>query len=180
MDILWTPWRMAYLQNPNQEDGCMFCLQLEKPDGEENLVLYRGRQAFVILNRFPYTNGHLMVVPIAHLPSLEDLRADQMAELMELTQRSLAMLRRVYGAGSFNLGANIGQAAGAGVADHVHLHVVPRWAGDTNFMSTLANTRVLPETLEATYRRLRQNWDSGEAAPEELKRKPPLTATGPL
>ncbi len=151
---------MPYIEDTYHEDGCIFCNRLEVEDGPDNLILYRGALAFVILNRYPYTNGHLMVVPVVHQPSLEDLSPDEIAEVMALAQRSLAALRRSYGAGNFNLGINIGQAAGAGVAEHVHLHVVPRWAGDTNFMSSLAQTRVVPEALEATYWRLKEAWDS--------------------
>ena len=114
-------------------------------DGPDNLILYRGRKAFVILNRFPYTNGHLMIVPFDHQASLEALDVRDTAEVMELATRALGALRRAYGAEAFNLGVNIGAVAGAGVADHVHLHVVPRWAGDTNFMATIAEARVIPE-----------------------------------
>ena len=185
---------MEYLENPIREEGCLFCSRLQMNDDEESLILHRGELAFVMLNRYPYTNGHLMVVPIAHRPSLEDLQAGELAELMALTQHSLAALRKAYGASSFNLGANIGEAAGAGVADHVHLHVVPRWAGDTNFMATLAQTRVVPETLEGAYRRLREVWGTsrqvdgetgkqvaGEAGEiNERMERTPRTATGPL
>ena len=128
------------------------------PDSPENLVVFRGQQAFVILNRFPYTSGHLMVVPKRHTPSLEGLDPGIRAEMMELTTQGMQVLGAVYRPQGYNLGMNIGEPAGAGITDHVHLHLVPRWTGDTNFMSTLGETRVLPETLEETYRRIREAW----------------------
>ena len=124
----------------------------------ENLVVFRGHNAFVILNRYPYTSGHLMVVANIHLPSLEDLDAETRTEMIELATNGIQVLRKVYKPEAFNFGANIGKAAGAGIAGHVHLHVVPRWGGDTNFMSTLAETRILPEELNDTYRRVHAAW----------------------
>jgi ATP adenylyltransferase len=159
MKRLWTPWRMPYLESPPQA-GCLFCEKLAGADDPESLVVHRGARAFVILNRYPYTNGHVMIVPNDHLASLEDLPAPVIQEVIGLVQQSLGVLRREYKAAAFNIGGNIGEAAGAGVADHVHLHVVPRWAGDTNFMATTAETRVLPETLEQTYARLRRAWQA--------------------
>lgn len=164
MKHLWSPWRRAYVETPEQEPGCLFCNRAAQSDGPENLILARGRHAFVILNRFPYTGGHLMIVPFAHTARLEALSDEALAELMQLAARALAALRRAFGAPAFNLGANLGEAAGAGVADHVHLHVVPRWPGDTNFMTTTADVRVIPIALEQAYDRLRAAWDppSGE------------------
>jgi ATP adenylyltransferase len=153
---------MSYIEGTNTEDGCLFCTCLEMQDGVENLILIRSPLAFVILNRYPYVNGHMMVVPNQHVASLDELDQDCLAELMRLSSQSIKVLRLVYNADSFNLGANIGQPAGAGIADHVHLHILPRWPGDTNFMATTASTRVLPEALEVTYQRLRQAWDSLE------------------
>jgi len=146
---------MEYIENHSQDGVCIFCDALAKTDGEENLIAFRGSLAFVILNRYPYTSGHLMVVPFAHKPNLERLDPATRAEMMELTSRCMSVLRNVYSPQAFNMGANIGEAAGAGVKEHVHIHIVPRWKGDTNFMSTLAETRVLPELLEDTYRRIR-------------------------
>ena len=148
---------MAYIEN-SKEDGCIFCTLPAKTDGPGNLIAHRGRLAYVILNRYPYTSGHLMVVPFVHKPNLEELDADTLAEMMQLTSRCTSVLRKVYGSGSFNVGMNIGEAAGAGVKEHVHIHIVPRWAGDTNFMSTLAETRVLPESLETTWKRIRDGF----------------------
>lgn len=131
-------------------------------DSPENLVVHRGQHAFVILNRYPYTSGHVMIVPFRHEPALDTLAAEDRAEMMELTSRSTSVLRGVYQTLAFNVGMNIGEAAGAGVKEHVHIHVVPRWVGDTNFMSSLAATRVLPETLADTWRRLRAGFAEAE------------------
>lgn len=178
MEHLWSPWRMTYLRGadpaaeaqagqstspilgtrPLGPVGCIFCDLPAQDRDADNLIVRRGRLAFVILNRYPYNNGHLMVVPYAHVPSLEQLDAPTLAEFMALTQQALATLRRMYAPDAFNLGANIGGAAGAGIAEHVHLHVVPRWAGDTNFMSTVAGTRVIPEDLRDTWRQARDLW----------------------
>ncbi len=146
---------MAYLKGDKQEEGCLFCKGLAESDGPENLILQRGQHAFIILNRFPYTNGHIMIVPNAHKPSIEDLEQDTLIELLNLANRAIRSLRRAYGAEAFNVGINIGRAAGAGIVDHIHLHVLPRWDGDTSFMTTVAETRVLPESLEGTYARLK-------------------------
>lgn len=151
---------MKYIQDHDSSDVCVFCCETQKEDGAGNLIVHRGRLAYVILNRYPYTSGHVMVVPFAHQPSLEDLDPATRAEMIELANQAILVLRRVYRPEAFNLGANIGAAAGAGVAGHVHLHVVPRWGGDTNFMSSVAETRVLPEALEETYRRLAAAWDA--------------------
>jgi ATP adenylyltransferase len=151
---------MAYIQKHKEDNGCVFCEALESPDGPQNLIVHRASLAFVIINRYPYTSGHLMVVPYAHQPSLEGLDASIRAGIMELANHSLAVLRRVYSPQGFNIGINIGEPAGAGITDHVHLHVVPRWTGDTNFMSSLGQTRVLPETLEDTWERIWQAWQA--------------------
>jgi len=155
-----TPWRRAYIEGHEKEDGCVFCNALaKKQDGPKNLIVHRGERAFVIVNLYPYTNGHLMVAPMEHRPSLELLDAGARAEMMELTSQAVALLKKIYHPHAFNVGANIGRAAGAGVPDHVHLHIVPRWSGDSNFMSVLGETRVLPETIEETYKRIREGWD---------------------
>lgn len=151
---------MEYIENHEKEDGCVFCNAQAQADGAENLIAHRGRLAYVILNRYPYTSGHVMVIPFKHVPNLEALDSATRAEMMELTSRCTAVLRDVYRTHSFNVGINIGEAAGAGVEGHVHIHVVPRWAGDTNFMSTVGGTRVLPEALEETYKRIRQGFET--------------------
>lgn len=153
---------MAYLRGEHPSSGgCIFCQKITAPDDAVEHILARGRYVFVVLNRYPYNNGHLMVVPYAHVPSLEDLDSETRAELMEMVVRSLKALRAAYAPDGFNMGANIGQVAGAGVADHVHLHVVPRWSGDTNYMPIIGNTRVIPELLDETYQRLKAVWDQG-------------------
>ena len=156
MKRLWAPWRMKFVEQ--HETKCVFCRVQTQTDDAGNLVVFRGQMAFVILNRYPYTSGHLMVVANIHLPSLEDLDSGTRAEMMELATKGIKILRKVYKPEAFNFGANIGEAAGAGIAGHVHLHVVPRWVGDTNFMSTLGETRVLPEELNDTYRRVHAAW----------------------
>jgi ATP adenylyltransferase len=151
---------MVYIEKHQEEQGCVFCEALGLPDGPQNLIVYRAKLAFVIINRYPYTSGHLMIVPNAHQPSLEDLDASVRASMMELANQSMTVLRQVYRPQGFNLGINIGEPAGAGITDHIHLHVVPRWIGDTNFMSSLGQTRVIPETLEDTWQRIRQAWQT--------------------
>ncbi len=158
MNTLWSPWRMAYIQAHKQKDQCVFCKALRQPDGEENLIVFRGKNAFVILNRYPYTTGHAMVVPNEHTGDFVSLTPATRAEMMELASRCMQVLSAVYQPEGFNLGANIGGAAGAGIPQHVHMHIVPRWAGDTNFMSSLGNTRVIPEDLAVTYRRVCKQW----------------------
>lgn len=159
MNHLWSPWRMKYIESHNKEAGCVFCNAQAQTDSAENLIAFRGKNAYVILNRYPYTSGHLMVIPFKHAPNLEELDSEMRAEMMELTSRCTTILREIYRTQSFNIGVNIGEAAGAGVLGHVHIHIVPRWAGDTNFMSSVGQTRVLPEALEETYQRVRQAFE---------------------
>lgn len=158
MKHLWSPWRMKYIQGNQKNNQCVFCVAPQQEDGHENLIIARGEHAFVILNRFPYTSGHIMVVPYDHRPNLPDLDQSTRVEMIELLNRGLQVLQTVYKPEGFNLGANIGSVAGAGIAEHFHFHIVPRWAGDTNFMSTLSGTRVLPEALEDSFRRIREGW----------------------
>ena len=159
MGHLWTPWRMAYLRGdePLPED-CLFCIKPQLEDAEAHIV-HRGRLCYVLLNRYPYNNGHLMVVPYTHAPSLEDLEAETAADLVALTQLCLRVLRETYNPQGFNVGLNIGQAAGAGIVGHLHLHVVPRWGGDTNYMTTVCQVRVIPEWLDEMYGQLRPRFD---------------------
>jgi len=149
---------MEYIENHDKEEGCVFCTAQAKQDRAENLIAHRGERAYVILNRYPYTSGHLMVVPFEHKATLEELDAQTRAEMMELTVRCTTTLKTIYKPQGFNVGVNIGEAAGAGVKEHVHIHIVPRWKGDTNFMSTVGETRVLPEELEKTYQRVKNEF----------------------
>jgi ATP adenylyltransferase len=158
MQRLWAPWRLSYVQGERKTEGCIFCQAAESGDDPAYHVLRRGERCFVMLNAFPYNSGHLMVAPRRHVPSLEDLDADELLELMALTQRSLGALRDTYGPDGFNLGVNEGEIAGAGFADHVHLHVVPRWAADNNFMAVTGDTRVLPQSLDDSYAALRERF----------------------
>jgi ATP adenylyltransferase len=154
MDHLWSPWRYRYVSSSSPDDACLFCrIQAEAKD-RENCVLLRGKLNFVLLNRYPYTSGHLMIAPYAHVASLGEASPDALAEMMTLARKTEAALRDVYHPAGFNIGLNIGRAAGAGVAGHIHMHVLPRWAGDVNFMTSIGETRVLPEDLETTYDRL--------------------------
>jgi ATP adenylyltransferase len=155
VDRLWTPWRLAYVTEASVEaPGCIFCEALAQIETEP-LVVHRGRTAFVILNKFPYNNGHLMVVPNRHVGWLSGLEPAELDEVMGLTQAAERALRDVYRPHGFNMGLNLGKSAGAGVLDHLHMHVVPRWNGDTNFVSVVGETRVLPEELPKTAERLR-------------------------
>lgn len=156
MERLFTPWRLAYVTGVSEAQGCVFCaarhVELDAPD---SLVVHRGAACFVVLNLYPYNNGHLMVVPDRHVGSLDALTLEERTELMELTRRSEVALTEVYHPHGLNVGINLGKAAGAGVLDHLHVHLVPRWNGDTNYMTVVGETRVLPESLEQTAARLR-------------------------
>lgn len=156
MDYLWTPWRYHYLANPSKDDRCIFCDAIAANDDKQTLVVLRGEKNFVILNRYPYTSGHVMVVPYAHVGDLADVEPDTLAEMMRVAQRVQKALAKTYRPEGFNLGMNLGRAAGAGITGHVHLHVLPRWCGDSNFMTVTGETRVEPEELPITYERLRQ------------------------
>jgi ATP adenylyltransferase len=150
---IWAPWRLAYVKDASKDsdEGCIFCTQPAEGDDRGNLIVHRGQRCFVILNKFPYTNGHLMVAPYEHLPTLPELDAETTAELMALTQRAMVVLDGAYEPQGYNAGLNQGRVAGAGYEGHVHLHVVPRWAGDTNYMPVLADTRVMPQSLEESF-----------------------------
>lgn len=160
MNYIWTPWRMKYIQENRDEKGCIFCLAAAAEDGLENLVFYRGEGVFMILNRYPYTSGHIMCVPYVHVRHLQDLSREVRNELMESASKAVEVLQSVYEPEGFNLGLNLGDVAGAGIAEHLHMHIVPRWGGDTSFISTVGQTRVLPESLQETYRRVKEAWDS--------------------
>jgi len=154
MDQLWTPWRYQYVQKARAEGGCVFCLKSDPRKDDENFVVYRGKQNFVVLNLYPYTTGHMMVVPYDHVDTLEAASREALEEMILLSQQAQRHLREVYKPSGFNLGMNLGESAGAGVAEHIHMHVLPRWSGDTSFMTTVSETRVLPEELPVTYKKL--------------------------
>lgn len=155
MKHLWSPWRFRYVTKAASEEGCVFCKKLTAGSDEENLVVFRGTHNYVVLNLYPYTSGHLMVVPFQHVALLEDLDPVTAAEMMELTREATRHLRVTYKPTGLNVGMNLGESAGAGVAAHIHMHVLPRWVGDTNFMTAVAETRVMPEDLSETWRKLR-------------------------
>lgn len=156
---LWAPWRLRYIERKDGPAGCFFVELPLQDNDRENLILHRGRTAFVILNAFPYTNGHLMVAPFRHVADITDLDDEELLEIQQLLARACRWIRRAYAPDGFNIGVNLGSAAGAGVPDHIHWHVVPRWNGDTNFMTTVGDVRVLPQSLIDSYDRLAEAKD---------------------
>lgn len=156
MERLWTPWRRAFVEGSDKRSTeCFLCEAPRAADDKETLILLRGNTVYVLLNLYPYNSGHLMVAPYRHTGDLPALEAEVASELMHITQRSVSALQQAYQPDAFNVGMNLGRAAGAGVPDHLHIHVVPRWNGDTNFMPIVAETKVLPESLNQTYERLK-------------------------
>jgi ATP adenylyltransferase len=159
MKHLWTPWRMSYLQNgPPNDDRCIFCRKADAEDDKQEHILTRGERCYVMLNLYPYNSGHLMVIPRRHVSALETLDKETLAEMTSLTQQAILVLKEAYRPQGFNIGINQGEAAGAGIAAHLHQHVVPRWHGDTNYMTIIANTRTIPEWIDDTYERLHAIW----------------------
>ncbi len=154
MDYLWTPWRYAYVSTAEKATSCVFCDAPKSNDDRKSLIVYRGEHCFVILNMFPYTPGHVMIVPYAHLDELQKLPPEAASEMMALSQRMETVLRALYHPDGINLGMNIGKAAGAGIAGHIHMHVLPRWVADANFVSVVGETRVLLEMLDETWKRM--------------------------
>ena len=161
MDYLWSPWRYRYISTASDADACIFCGAATAGDDREMLVVHRARHVFVILNRFPYTSGHLMVVPHAHVGTLSDLDEEAAVEMALVVRQAEGYLRRLYKPDGLNVGINIGRSAGAGIAGHIHTHVLPRWTGDANFMTTVGETRVLPEDLADTWEKLSRAWRGG-------------------
>ncbi len=157
--ILWNPWRYEYIRKtlkPSNE--CIFC-KLQNMSDDEAYIIYRGKYSYVVLNAYPYNSGHLLIVPYRHVASIEDLNDNELLEMMKLVNKSIKALRKAFTPDGFNIGINLGRAAGAGVAGHVHIHVVPRWVGDSNFMAVIASTKTLPISLAETYKILRENWE---------------------
>lgn len=155
---LWAPWRLQYIEQPNEvgDGGCIFVELPKQEDDRKNLILHRGRTAFVMLNAFPYTNGHLMVAPYRHTADMSELNDAELLEINQLVAAGMRWIGAAYHPDGFNIGVNLGSAAGAGIPDHIHWHIVPRWGGDTNFMTTVGDVRVLPQSLEESYDRLRK------------------------
>ena len=158
MDHLWSPWRYKYIANADQYDGCVLCRIAQEHNDAENYVVHRAKLNFIILNLFPYTSGHLMIVPYEHQASLASIDDATTTEMIELAKRAQKALEGEYHPDGFNIGMNLGRSAGAGIADHLHLHVVPRWSGDANFVSVVGETRVLPEDLATTAQKLKQHF----------------------
>lgn len=157
MKHLLSPWRMKYFQS-FKKNGCVFCDAIASEEDDKNYIVYRSEHSFVILNLYPYTSGSLMVLPYQHVPQLDDLTAEVRFEMIELVNKVTQVLTTIYRPQGFNIGINMGEAAGAGIEQHLHIHIVPRWNGDTNFMTAVGQVRVLPETLEETYRRVMEVW----------------------
>ena len=155
MDYIWSPWRYRYVSEGAKDDRCIFCRAIEENDDAKTLIVFRGEKNFIILNRYPYTSGHVMLVPYVHAGDLAELPADVLAEMMLLAQKTKRALEKLYNPDGYNLGMNLGHAAGAGITGHLHLHVLPRWFGDSSFMSVVSETRVEPEALSTTFSRLR-------------------------
>ena len=158
MERLWAPWRLEYVENADKQEGCVFCRAAASDDDEGQLVVHRGERAFVLLNKFPYSSGHMLIAPYRHGLNFGDLDETEILEIHRLGAQGLEALASAYAPDGYNLGWNIGRIAGAGIPDHGHLHVVPRWAGDTNFMPVLADVKVIPEHLTATRARLADAW----------------------
>ncbi len=158
MEVLWAPWRMEYIVSNKREEGCIFCPGEDRSRDEHRLILHVGERSMVMMNRYPYNNGHLLVAPVRHIGALEQLSDEEMLDLIVTVRRCVDVLRRVMGPEGFNVGLNLGRVAGAGVEDHLHFHIVPRWGGDTNYMTVLGEVRVIPEHLRQTYKKLLQGF----------------------
>jgi len=154
MEYLWAPWRIEYIRKPT-ESGCILCQKTRENNDEANLILYRGQHSFMLMNAFPYNPGHLMVAPYRHIANLEDLTGWEANELFEVVKKGIEVLKEVMNPAGFNIGLNVGKVAGAGIEEHIHIHIVPRWQGDTNFMPVLSEVKVVSEGLAATYKKLK-------------------------
>jgi ATP adenylyltransferase len=151
MKVLWAPWRMEYINSDNKEEGCIFCPGNDRSQDERRLILYVGEFSIVLMNKFPYINGHLLIAPLRHVNNLDALSADEKLDLINMVERSVSVLKETINPEGFNIGLNLGKIAGAGVEDHIHFHVVPRWSGDTNYMTIFGEVRVIPEHIQKTY-----------------------------
>ncbi len=158
MNKLWAPWRMDYIRTPKEEE-CVFCKKSQSVNDREDLVLHRGKESFILMNLYPYTNGHLMISPFKHTSDTNDISKFGNQEIMKLANESINILKKIMGADGFNFGANLGKAGGAGIEEHIHYHVVPRWVGDTNFMPVLGNTKVMIEGLQESWDKMKPEFD---------------------
>jgi len=158
MNKLWAPWRMDYIRTP-KEDGCIFCKKHQSTKDRENLLLFRGEESFVLMNLYPYSNGHLMISPYKHTSDTNDISEIGNQEIMFLANKSMNIIKKIMGADGFNMGANLGKASGAGIEEHIHYHIVPRWIGDTNFMPVAGNTKVMVEGLQETWDSIKPQFD---------------------
>ncbi len=154
MKVLWAPWRMEYISSDNNKGECIFCIGDDRSQDERRLILFIGNLSIVLMNRFPYINGHLLIAPLRHVSTLNALSPEEKLDLMTMVEKSIGVLKEVMNPEGFNVGLNLGRVAGAGVEDHIHFHVVPRWIGDTNYMTVFGEVRVIPEHIQATYRKL--------------------------
>ncbi|MBV9037215.1 MAG: HIT domain-containing protein [Acidobacteriaceae bacterium] len=170
MKYLWTPWRSTYMKEKKDKTKCIFCEAAASTEDAKSLVVHRGQFCFVILNRYPYTSGHLMIAPYRHVSRLTAVDEVTTAEMMQLVRRAETVLQEAYSPDGLNLGMNLGEAAGAGIEQHIHMHVLPRWRGDANFMTSVGATRIIPEALEDTYRKVREMWGSLVGSGEEMLR----------
>jgi len=155
MEHIWAPWRMEYVEVMGKEEGCILCDKPKQGNDAANYILYRGDKNFIIMNAYPYNPGHLMIVPYRHIASLEELTAEELHEHFEVVSRSVRLLKQVFNPDGFNIGINLGKVAGAGIEKHLHTHIVPRWQADTNFMPVIADTKVIPEAMAKTYKKLK-------------------------
>ena len=160
MKRLWAPWRMTYILSDQKDGDCIFCAGDDRSEDDKRLILYAGSLSMVIMNKFPYNNGHLLVAPIRHVPELAHLSDKEMLNIIDIVRRSIDILKKTMNPEGFNVGLNLGQVAGAGMEAHMHFHIVPRWNGDTNFMTVLGDVRVVPEHIRETYKILRPYFDN--------------------
>lgn len=156
MEHLWAPWRMEYILNADEEEGCVFCNRIERENDRDDLILFRGKHSFIIMNKFPYNNGHLMVVPNRHVADFTQLSSEEHLEMAELLSLSIQALKKAMNPHGYNIGMNLGRVAGAGIDEHLHYHIVPRWNGDTNFMPIIGETKVISEGLSASYSKIQK------------------------
>ncbi len=170
MKQLWAPWRLAFIEQASHGSGCIFCEIPALRQDEKSFILYRGRHAYVLMNIYPYNNGHLLIAPYRHIGALEELSEPVLLDMLRLVQRSIKAIRKAYAPDGFNVGVNQGKVAGAGIEHHIHLHIVPRWEADTNFMPLLGETRVLPQHLKSSYARLKTAFRDGRPAAARLRR----------